>query len=200
MWLSAEGNLRPENEQLTFAHSRLHDRNRVAQVTLSPRPAASERVVVIKPRDRPYRFERRLRLQIGIYAAAFAVVTVLAVTRIVGDGMDPLWPLVGFAVGLVIGASMSRGRPLRWDAAGQQVVSSLSIFGIAVTVLYLAFRVLRDRVAGGVGVMDNVTVASVTGLTITAGVMLGRVLVTTRGIRRVLTDAGRIDERQGPGA
>ncbi|MDQ3410791.1 MAG: hypothetical protein M3509_01600 [Chloroflexota bacterium] len=44
----------------------------------------------------------------------------------------------------------------------------------------------------GTVVHDSTTVA-VTGLAVTGGVMLGRLLVTVRDIRRILTNAGVLD-------
>ena len=135
----------------------------------------------------------RLRLQLGAFSAVFAVVTALVLARIVRDGIDPLWPLVGFAAGLLIGALLARSKSLGWDAADQEVVTAMSVLGIIVTVAYLVFTVfLRDRLIDDV--VHDVRAASVVGLAITGGVMLGRTLVTVRTIRRLLTGAGRFDE------
>jgi hypothetical protein len=137
--------------------------------------------------------DRRLRLQIGVFSAVFTVVTALVLIRIVRDGIDPLWPLVGFAAGLLIGVVLTRSKSLGWDAADQEVVTSMSVLGIGVTVAYLAFAVfLRDRLIDDV--VHDVRTAGVVGLAITGGVMLGRTLVTVRTIRRLLTSAGRFDE------
>lgn len=141
--------------------------------------------------------DRRLRLQLGIFSAVFVVVTALSVIRVARDGIDPLWPLAGFAGGLVIGILLARGRSLRWDAADHEVISSMSVLGIVVTVAYLAFLLVKDRLIAGA--VSDVDAASVAGLAMTAGVMLGRTLVTVRAIRRVLTSAGQFDERQSPG-
>jgi hypothetical protein len=139
--------------------------------------------------------DRRLKLQLAIFSAVFAVVTALVLIRIVRDGIDPFWPLAGFAVGLLIGVILARSRSLGWDTADHEVVSSMSAFGIIVTVAYLAFTVLlRDRLL--TDVVSDVDTASVAGLAITAGVMLGRTLVTLRTIRRMLTSAGEFDHHQ----
>lgn len=131
---------------------------------------------------------RRLRVQIALFAVVFVAVTTLAAVRIVGDGLDPLWPLVGFAVGLIIGAVIVRSRSLEWDAPAHQVVSKLTVGGVVVTIAYLILLVLRDRIVGTV--VSDAATGSVVGLTVTGGVMLGRVLVTARDIRRMLTTAG----------
>jgi hypothetical protein len=141
--------------------------------------------------------DRRLRIQLGILAAVFVVVTALAVERVIRGGLDPFWPLAGFAAGLVIGSVLGRSKTLDWDAADQEVVKSMSVFGIIVTILYLAFMVLaRERLL--TDIVGSVVTAGVTALAMTGGVMLGRTLVTFRTIRRVLTNAGRFDDAQQP--
>ncbi len=137
--------------------------------------------------------DRRLRLQLGIFSAVFVVVTALSLFRVVRHGVDPFWPLAGFAGGLVIGILLARSWSLRWDAADHEVVSSMSVLGIVVTVAYLAFLLVKDRLLAGA--VDDLDTASVAGLAMTAGVMLGRTLVTVRAIRRVLMSSGQFDER-----
>ena len=138
--------------------------------------------------------DRRLRLQLGIFSAVFVVVTALSLIRVVRDGIDPFWPLAG---GLVIGILLARSRSIRWDAAEDEVVSSMSVLGIVVTVAYLALLLVKDRLIAGA--VDDLDTAIVAGLTMTAGVMLGRTLVTVRAIRRVLTSSGQFDERRSRG-
>ncbi len=82
---------------------------------------------------------RRLRVQMGIFTAVFVVITALAVVRVEQDGIAPRWPLAGFAVGLIIGVILGRSKALGWNAAAHQVVSSLTIGGVVVTVAYLVF-------------------------------------------------------------
>ena len=134
---------------------------------------------------------RRLRLQLGLCCAVFTVVTVLVVIRVGSDGFDVFWPLVGVALGLLLGVILGRSKPLRWDAAAHQVVSTMSLVGLTVTVAYLALRLVGERLLGRR--VDDVELASVVGLAVTGGVMLGRTLVMLRSIRRVLASAGRLD-------
>jgi hypothetical protein len=73
----------------------------------------------------------------------------------------------------------------------------MSVFGMVVTLAYLAFRVLlRDRLIAEVG--PQVDAASIAALAVTGGVMLGRMLVMVRPILWLLTSAGRFDAEQNP--
>lgn len=128
--------------------------------------------------------DRKLKLQLIIFSLVFLVVMGIAVFRIVSDGLDTFGPLVGFAVGLVIGTLMARGRPMTWDASGHEIVSSTTIFGVAVTVVYFASKLLPDDLVSRF--VTNPNMVSVIGLTITGGLMLGRVLYMVRAIRRLV--------------
>lgn len=132
--------------------------------------------------------DRRLRLQIAIFSLVFLVVTVLVVVRTISDGIDPLWPLLGFAVGLLIGVTLARSKTLSWDASDNAVVSAMSVIGIVVTIAYLILMVMRDDIL--VNLVDDAATVSVAGLAVTGGVMLGRTIFTLRAIRRQLTEAG----------
>ena len=136
--------------------------------------------------------DRRLRVQIVIFSFVFAVVTVLVVVRVVSDRIDPFWPLLGFAAGLLIGVILARSKRLRWDDSDHEVVSTMSVIGIVVTIVYLILMVMRDDILDN-WVSDTVTV-SVAGLAITGGVMLGRTIFTLRTIRRQMMEAGILSE------
>jgi hypothetical protein len=92
----------------------------------------------------------------------------------------------------VIGTLMALGRPMTWDSSGQEIVSSTTIFGIAVTVVYFASKLLPDHVVSRF--VTNPNMVSVIGLTITGGLMLGRVLYMVRAIRRLVHDEPAADK------
>lgn len=128
--------------------------------------------------------DRKLKLQLIIFSLVFLVVIGIAVFRIVSDGLRAFGPLVGFAVGLVIGILMARGRPMQRDSSDNAIVSSTTIFGIAVTMIYFASKLLPENLVSRLVTDPNMV--SVIGLTITGGLMLGRVLFMVRSIRRLV--------------
>lgn len=136
--------------------------------------------------------DRRLRLQLAIFSLVFAVVLVLVVVRVISDGIDPFWPLLGFAAGLLIGVILARSKTLGWDASENAVVSAMSVIGIVVTIAYLILMVMRDDILDNL--VDDAATVSVTGLAVTGGVMLGRTIFTVRTIRRQLLKAGILSE------
>lgn len=128
--------------------------------------------------------DRKLKLQLIIFSLVFLAVIGIAVFRIVSDGLNTFGPLVGFAVGLVIGILMARGRPMHFDSSDNTIVSSTTIFGIAVTLIYFASKLLPESLV--TRLVTDPNMVSVIGLTITGGLMLGRVLFMVRTIRRLV--------------
>lgn len=132
--------------------------------------------------------DRGLRLQVRVFLGIFVVMLALVITRIVRDDLDPLWMLVGFAVGLVIGVALARIKRLSWSPSKRAVVGTIDVVGGVILAAYLIFLVFRNRIIGS-EVSDAGTVEAI-GLAMTGGAMLGRVCITLRGIRNVLNAAG----------
>lgn len=130
--------------------------------------------------------DRKLKLQLAIFGLVFLVVMGIAIFRIVSDGLNTFGPLVGFAAGLLVGILMARGRPMHWDSDGNDIVSSTTIFGIAVTIVYFGAKLVPENVVDRLVTDPNMV--SVIGLTMTGGVMLGRVLFMVRTIRRMVAE------------
>ncbi|MCC6314969.1 MAG: hypothetical protein IT337_13260 [Thermomicrobiales bacterium] len=133
--------------------------------------------------------DRRLRMQLRAFTVIFVVVAVLDAVRVVHDRVNPLWAVGGFAAGLALGIVLARIKVLGWNASERAVVGTTDAIGAVILVAYLIFIVFfKGRVVDSQA--SSATAASVVGLAMTAGAMLGRVAVTMRGIRRMLTAAG----------
>ena len=130
---------------------------------------------------------RSLRIQLRIFFAICLVLVGLVVMRLVRDEVAPGWIVAGFGAGLALGLVLSRVKVLRWNATYQEVVGTTDALGTAILAAYLLFLVVRGRIIGA-GVDDAETVGA-TALAMTAGTMRGRVVVTRRGIRRLLREA-----------
>ena len=135
----------------------------------------------------PY-VDRSMRRQLRLFLGIFAVVAAVAVIQVVRDGVNPLWALAGFFVGLGIGAILARAKVLGWDPSQQVVVGTTDVLGAVILVAYVLFLVFRKRLLGHE--IHDANVVGVVGLAMTGGVMLGRVSLMLRGIRRLLAGAG----------
>ncbi len=132
--------------------------------------------------------DRGLRIQLRIFLVIFAIMIVLDIVHIVDDRVNILWALLGFGGGIVLGRALARTKVLRWDPTERVVVGTMDLIGAAILGVYLLFVIFRGRILGGW--LEDGHVVGVIGLSLTAGAMLGRVIFTFSGIRRVLAAAG----------
>jgi small-conductance mechanosensitive channel len=133
--------------------------------------------------------DRGLRIQARLFLIIYAVMTVVVVYRVVIDRILPLWAVLGFSIGLLIGIVLSRTKKLSWDETERLVIGTSDALGLVILAGYFSFVLfLRDSlVASWVQDADAVGVVV---LSMTAGAMLSRVHFTIRGVRRVLRLAG----------
>lgn len=119
--------------------------------------------------------------------------TINVVYRVLAGHVNPLWAVLGFAIGVGIGLVLARTKKLAWDETERLVIGTSDALGIAILVAYLVFIIfLRESVIGH-WVHDPHAVG-VIGLSMTAGAMLSRVHFTARGVRRILILAGIMHE------
>ncbi len=124
-----------------------------------------------------------MRLYLVIFLAMLAVVAVDTVLT----GTAAILVGIGLIVGVVVGAFVSRMYRLEWDQSANQVVSRIDKIGTAILVAYIVFAVSRSWLVGSF--VERSAVGPV-GLSIVCGIMLGRVVGMSHGIRGVLHDAG----------
>jgi hypothetical protein len=124
-----------------------------------------------------------VRLYLVISIVMLAVVAVD--TALTGTSAIPVG--VGLLVGVVVGAFVSRMYRLDWDQSASQVVSRIDKIGAAILVAYIVFAISRSWLVGSF--VERSAVGPV-GLGIVCGIMLGRVVGMSHGIRGVLHDAG----------
>jgi hypothetical protein len=96
-----------------------------------------------------------------------------------------LFAVVGIFVGLFIGIISARMRHLSWDHDAKQIVSRLDVVGVIILVLYMAFVIIRSRL---IGIFVAAPMVGAVGFSITAGVMLGRVIGTRKAIIEILRE------------
>lgn len=92
---------------------------------------------------------------------------------------------IGILVGLTIGIISARMYHLSWDKDAKKIVSRLDIIGIIILVFYLAFVIVRSRL---IGIFVAAPVVGAVGFSITAGVMIGRVVGTRNAIMEILKE------------
>jgi hypothetical protein len=127
--------------------------------------------------------DRRLRMRLRIFGIIFLVMFVVVVVDFFRGTITAPLGLLGLAIGLVIGIIVSRMYRLSWSAQTNTVISRLDWLGVGILILYVVFALLRNQLFGSW--IQGTYLAAFT-LSISAGMMLGRVIGTMRGIRNVL--------------
>jgi hypothetical protein len=124
----------------------------------------------------------RLRLYLAIFFALLLFISIDSwrntVAWYIGVG--------GGVVGIVVGILISRMSKLSFDKNEQKVISQFDRLGVIILIAYLGFVMVRNTIFGN---FIHGASLSVFTLSITAGSMLGRVIITRYGIIDLLEAA-----------
>jgi len=129
----------------------------------------------------------KLRRQLRIFSLIALVLLALVLYRVVRGEVAAGPALIAVALGVALGAIVSRVYRLGWDEQTQLIVGEIDIVGGVILALYLIFALTKGHLLG-LWVADAHE-ASVLGLGLTGGVMLGRIVFTGGGIRALLAAA-----------
>jgi hypothetical protein len=91
----------------------------------------------------------------------------------------------GILIGLVLGIISARRYHLSWDKDAKKIVSRLDLIGIIILVLYIGFVIVRSKL---IGIFVQGPVVGAVSFSITAGVMIGRVVGTRNAIIEILRE------------
>lgn len=113
-----------------------------------------------------------LLLAISIYEVAF-------------NGFNIIYALISIVSGLCVGTVVSRMYHLSWDTETNQVVSNMDLLGAIIFFSYILFNIFRSIL---VGYWTEGTTYTGIIISITAGVMVGRIMGTKHSITRIKED------------
>jgi len=83
----------------------------------------------------------KLRRNIRMYLSISGIMLVVIVYRIIVAGNSFQYPLLAFAIGLVVGFSVSRMYAISWDKEAEQVVSRMDAYGLMFLAAYIGFEI-----------------------------------------------------------
>ncbi len=126
------------------------------------------------------RLIKRLRIYLGI----MAIMLVVIISEIILGNFSIAWALGGILVGLGVGVLISRMYRLSWDEETNNVIGRIDWIGAIILIIYLIFVFSRTYYLS-YWVQGTPLLALV--FSITAGTMLGRVMSTEHGIKKILT-------------
>ena len=136
-------------------------------------------------RKHAYHVDKKLRFRLRLYALISLVMLGIVLYEIFIKILPLKFAGIGILVGLTIGIISARMYHLSWDKDAKKIVSRLDIIGIIILVFYLAFVIVRSRL---IGIFVAAPVVGAVGFSITAGVMIGRVVGTRNAIMEILKE------------
>lgn len=129
---------------------------------------------------------KKLARNIRLYSLLALVFLVLFVSHLARlDHRAPLWAIGSLIAGYAIGSLLTRGQDIRRDTDTSTIVTSTTTFGAIMLVLYIAFLISKTWFIEDILGINDTELAAAIGTGISAGVMIGRVINTRKGIRDV---------------
>ncbi len=103
--------------------------------------------------------------------------------EILNDSVSIAWALGGILIGVGVGTLVSRMYRLSWDEKTNHVIGRIDWIGAIILICYLIFTFTRTSYLSQ---YIQGTLLSALILSINAGTMLGRVITTDHGIKKIL--------------
>lgn len=128
--------------------------------------------------------DNRLIKRLRIYVSIMVIMLVVIIIEIFMGSFSIAWAIGGILVGLGVGVLISRMYRLSWDEDSNNVIGRIDWIGAVILVLYLIFVFSRTYYLS-YWVQGTPLLALV--FSITAGTMLGRVMSTEHGIKKILS-------------
>ena len=113
------------------------------------------------------------------------VLLVAIVFEVVFIGFNILFAIISIFVGLCVGVIVSRMYHLSWDSESNQVISNMDWIGAIIFIFYIIFMIVRSILVGYLA-QGNTYMGII--LSVTAGVMIGRIMGTEHSIIRIKED------------
>ena len=126
----------------------------------------------------------RLIKRLRIYMIIMGIMLVVIIFEILMGSFSIAWALGGIMVGLGVGVLISRMYHLSWDEETNDVIGRIDWIGAIILIFYLIFVFSRTYYLS-YWVQGTPLLALV--FSITSGTMLGRVMTTEHGIKKILT-------------
>lgn len=127
--------------------------------------------------------DKRLINRLRIYTIVMIVMLVLLIYEVLKGTFSLAWAIGGILIGLGIGTIVSRMYRISWDDESSNVIGHIDWIGGVILILYLIFIFTRTHYLSN-WLQGAPLIALI--FSITAGTMLGRVITTEHGIKKIL--------------
>ena len=127
--------------------------------------------------------DKRLLKRLRIYIIIMIIMLAVIISEVLLGTFLISWAIGGILIGVGVGILVSRMYHLTWDEETSHVIGKIDWIGGIILIFYLIFVTTRTAYLGQ-WVHGAPLLALV--FSITSGTMLGRVMSTERGIKKIL--------------
>ncbi|BDZ68802.1 hypothetical protein [Methanobacterium ferruginis] len=127
--------------------------------------------------------DKRLVKRLRIYLTMMIIMLAVIAYEVLTGSVSISWALGGILIGVGVGTLVSRMYRLSWDEKTNHVIGRIDWIGAIILICYLIFTFTRTSYLSQ---YIQGTLLSALILSITAGTMLGRVITTDHGIKKIL--------------
>jgi hypothetical protein len=136
-------------------------------------------------RKHGHHIDKKLRFRLRLYSIISLVMLGIVLYEIFIKILPLEFAVVGIFIGLFLGVISARMYHLSWNHDAKKIVSRLDVVGVIILVVYIAFVIVRSKL---IGYFVAAPVVGAVSFSITAGVMLGRVVGTRNAIIEILRE------------
>jgi uncharacterized protein (DUF697 family) len=132
-----------------------------------------------------HHIDKKLRFRVRLYSLISLVRLGIVLYEIFIKILPLPFAVVGIFIGLFLGIISARMYHLSWNHDAKKIVSRLDTVGIIILVCYMAFVLIRSKL---IGYFVAAPMVGAVGFSITAGIMIGRVIGTRNAIIEILKE------------
>ena len=136
-------------------------------------------------RKHAHHIDKKLKFRLRLYVIISLVMLGIVLYEIFIKILPLVFATLGIFIGLFMGIISARMYHLSWDKDAKKIVSRLDVIGIIILISYITFVIVRSRL---IEFFVAAPMVGAVGFSITAGIMLGRVIGTRNAIIEILKE------------
>ena len=136
-------------------------------------------------RKHTHHIDKKLKFRLRLYSIISLVMLGIVLYEIFIKIIPLPFAVVGIFIGLFLGIISARMYHLAWSKDAKKIVSRLDTVGIIILVCYIAFVIVRSKL---IGYFVAAPIVGAVSFSITAGIMIGRVIGTRNAIIEILKE------------
>ncbi len=127
----------------------------------------------------------KLRRRLSLYFFIAIILVGIAIYHIIADQVSTLYPIIALALGMGLGALISRMFHITWDHGARQAISRFDTYGVLILIAYIFFAIYRRQLIEQFIHGPSVVAAT---FALFAGTMIGRLIGMRGRIREVVEE------------